>query len=115
MKFIAHRINRVEDLVNLPHEYGAEVDLRDSPDGSIHISHDPFVQGEDFENYLAHYQHGTLILNIKSERIEPKVLELLEKYSKTDYFFLDSSFPMINLLSAKGEKKIALRFSEYEA
>ena len=39
---------------------------------------------------------------------------LLKKYNIKNYFFLDSSFPMINLLSSSGEKKIALRFSEYE-
>ena len=55
-----------------------------------------------------------MILNIKSERIELKILELLKKYSINNYFFLDSSFPMIKLLSDKGEKNIALRYSEYE-
>ena len=31
-----------------------------------------------------------------------------------DYFFLDSSFPMIRLLSEQGERRLAVRFSEYE-
>ena len=67
-----------------------------------------------FEEYLKHYDHGTMILNIKSERIEFRVLELLKKYKVEKYFFLDSSFPMIYLLSEQGEKNIALRFSEFE-
>lgn len=114
MKYIAHRINTVEELRRLPKEYGVEIDLRDSLDGSVYIQHNPFEAGEDFEEYLKEYAHGTMILNIKSERIEHRVLELVRKYNVKDYFFLDSSFPMIYLLSNMGEKKIALRFSEYE-
>ena len=114
MEFIAHRINKKEDLEKVSREYGVEIDLRDNIDGTIYINHDPFVLGENFENYLKEYNHGTMILNIKSERIELKILELLKKYNIKNYFFLDSSFPMIKLLSDKGEKNIALRYSEYE-
>ncbi len=119
-EYIAHRINTSVELHNIPLEYGVELDLRDACDGSIYINHDPFVKGEDFESYLKEYSEdsccskGTMILNIKSERIEHKVLELIGKYGVEKYFFLDSSFPMIKLLSDMGEKNIALRFSEYE-
>lgn len=113
MEFVAHRINTVEELKNIPTEYGVELDLRDFGDRLV-LQHDPFKDGEDFEEYLKHYRHGTMILNIKSERIEHKVLELIQKYNIQKYFFLDSSFPMIHLLSNNGEKNIALRFSEFE-
>ncbi len=111
--FIAHRINTVEELKQLPTEFGVELDLRDSGDRLI-LQHDPFTDGENFETYLQHYHHGTMILNIKSERIEHKVLELLQQFNITDYFFLDSSFPMIKLLSQQGEHRCAVRFSEFE-
>lgn len=114
MRFIAHRINKTEELDKLSVEYGVELDLRDDLNGRIYIQHNPFEPGEDFEDYIKHYHHGTMILNIKSERIELKILDLLEKYKIKDYFFLDSSFPMIFLLSEKGEHNIALRLSEYE-
>ena len=114
MEYIAHRINTIEELQNLPNEYGVELDLRDGLDGRIYIQHEPFIAGEDFEEYLKHYHHGTMILNIKSERIEFKVLKLLKEYGIEKYFFLDSSFPMIKLLSDQGEYNIALRFSELE-
>lgn len=103
----------IDELRNVPTNFGVEIDLRDNRDRLI-LAHDPFKDGEDFEDYLKHYHHGTMILNIKSERIEHRVLELLRKYKIKDYFFLDSSFPMINLLSKEGEDNIALRFSEYE-
>lgn len=114
MEYIAHRINTVAELQELPQEYGVELDLRDGLDGRIYIQHEPFIPGEDFEEYLKQYHHGTMILNIKSERIELKTLELLKKYGIEKYFFLDSSFPMIKLLSDQGETNIALRFSELE-
>ncbi len=114
MEFIAHRINTIEELKKLPTEYGVELDLRDDLSGRIYIQHNPFEDGENFEDYLKEYRHGTMILNIKSERIELKALELLQRYNIKEYFFLDSSFPMIKLLTDKGENKIALRFSELE-
>ncbi len=114
MEYIAHRINTIQELKQLQKCYGVELDLRDDLNGQIYISHNPFEEGEDFEEYLKNYHHGTMILNIKSERIEHKVLELLHHYNIEKYFFLDSSFPMIKLLADMGEKNIALRFSEFE-
>lgn len=114
MEYIAHRINTVKELQELDSHYGVELDLRDNLDGTIYISHNPFEPGEDFETYLKAYHHGTMILNVKSERIEHKILELVKKYEIKEYFFLDSSFPMIKLLSDMGEYNIALRYSELE-
>ena len=113
MKFIAHRINTIEELKNIPFECGVELDVRDSANDLI-IVHNPFENGILFEDYLKHYKHGTMIVNVKSERIEHRILELLEKYDIKDYFFLDSSIPMIYLLSNNGIKNNAIRFSEIE-
>lgn len=113
MNFIAHRVNTINELKDLPSNLGVELDLRDYG-GRLIIQHDPFKDGEDFEEYLKFYKHGTMILNVKSERIEHRILELITKFGVKDYFFLDSSFPMIHLLSSKGERNIALRFSEFE-
>lgn len=114
MIYVQHRVNTLEQLDKTPLEYGVEIDLRDFGDRLI-LRHDPFGDGEDFEPYLAAYRHrGPMILNIKSERIELRVLDLLTKYPVADYFFLDCSFPMIRLLNLRGERRIAVRFSEYE-
>ncbi len=114
MFYCCHRINTVKELEKIPINYGIEVDLRDNLNGEIYLSHDPYINGELFDDFLKNYHHSFIILNIKSERIEYKVLELLKKYDIRDYFFLDSSFPMIVRLSNEGEKNIAIRFSEYE-
>lgn len=114
MEYIAHRINTIEQLKKIPHDFGVELDLRDKGERII-LAHDPFTDGEDFEEYLKHYQHGTMILNIKSERIEHAVLGLMRQYNIKNYFFLDSSIPMMCLLADEGIQDIAVRFSEYES
>jgi len=114
MLFCCHRINTIEQLKSIHIEYGIELDLRDNLNGEIYLAHDPFVNGELFADFLRDYKHSFIILNIKSERIEYKILELLKQYNITNYFFLDSSFPMIYKLSNEGEQKMAIRFSEYE-
>ena len=113
--FIAHRINSIKELLNIHSDYGIEVDLRDNTNGEVYISHDPFTKGELFKDYLIYFQHKFIILNIKSEGIEYKVIEYLKKFNIKNYFFLDSSFPMIIKLNTLGEKNIALRFSEFES
>lgn len=112
---VAHRINSIEELIKIDKKHGVEIDLRDHFNDLI-LSHDPFNNGDSctFNHFLKYYEHSFLILNIKSEGIEFKVLETLKKYNIKKYFFLDSSFPMIYKLINLGEKNIAVRFSEYE-
>ena len=117
VQFIAHRVNTIEELKKIPKEYGVEIDLRDDHiSGELIMVHDPFVQGQKFKDFLKEYDHKLIILNIKSERIEYTVLENIRDSGKDiDYFFLDSSFPMIYTLSNSGERKLALRYSEFES
>jgi len=112
--YIAHRINTVQQLQSVPFDHGIELDLRDRGERLI-LQHDPFKDGEDFSALLPHYRHSTMILNVKSEAIEPRVLEALRQAGTVgDYFFLDCSFPMMNRLIKMGEHRIAVRFSEHE-
>ncbi len=114
MEFIAHRVNTTEQLAVVPHSHGVELDLRDYNDQLI-LQHEPFENGQDFSSYLKQYSHGTMILNIKSERIEHRVLEAIAQAETVkEYFFLDCSFPMIQTLVKQGEHRIAVRFSEFE-
>ncbi|MFA6450595.1 MAG: hypothetical protein WCX65_14070 [bacterium] len=114
MEFILHRINTVAELENAPENFGVELDLRDRGDRLI-LHHEPFSDGEDFEDYLGHYRHGTLIVNVKNEGIEMRALEHLKKRGIENFFFLDSSFPMIVRLSGEGENRFSVRYSEYES
>ena len=113
MLIISHRVNTITDLINTPINYGIEVDLRDF-NGNIILAHDPFIDGNLLMFFLKFYNHSFIILNIKSEGIEYKVLEIIKLYNIKNYFFLDSTIPMINNLIKIGEKNIAIRYSEYE-
>lgn len=97
-----------------PGEFGVEVDIRSLGDRLI-IHHDPFVDGGDFEAWLSHYAHGTLILNVKEEGLERRLLGLMEKYAIKDFFFLDQSFPFLVKTSVLGESRCAVRVSEFES
>lgn len=110
--FFCHRINTSSELDLIDKNFGVELDLRDKGENLI-ICHDPFKDGEIFRDYLEKFDKKAMILNIKSERIEYKVLEEI-KNKNFEYFFLDCSFPMINQLNKIGEKNIAIRFSEFE-
>ena len=112
--YYCHRINNSNELKDIPNYYGIELDLRDKNQELI-LAHDPFSEGTIFSDYLKNYDKSSIILNIKSERIEFKVLEELKKYNINNYFFLDCSFPIIYQLNKLGEKNIAIRFSEYES
>tara|TARA_B100001123_G_C15343592_1_gene1036063 strand:- start:2420 stop:3016 length:597 start_codon:yes stop_codon:yes gene_type:complete len=114
MEIIVHRVNNSSKLVRIPKNYGIEVDVRDYKKKLI-LNHDPFKNGENLEVFLKKYNHGTLIINIKSEFIEYKIIKLLKKYKISKYFFLDSSYPVIINLASKKIKKFAIRVSDYES
>lgn len=114
MLIIRHRRNTIEELSATPTEWGIEVDIR-SQDDRLVIHHDPFEQGEDFERWLAHYRHGLLILNVKEEGLEERLIDLMAQCDKSDYFFLDQSFPFLVRTSNRGERRCAVRVSEYES
>ncbi len=112
-KLIAHRRNTLTKLIDTPTKYGVEVDIR-SYGAKLVIHHDPFIEGESFEDWLAAYQHGTLILNVKEEGLEARLIELMKTLGITDYFFLDQSFPFLIKSSKAGERRCAVRVSEFE-
>lgn len=114
MEIIVHRVNKVNELIKIPKKYGVEIDLRDF-EKEVIIQHDPFKKGQLFKNYLRKYNHGTLILNVKSERIEYKIIDLLKKNKIKNYFFLDSTYPMIIDMTKKKFNRIAIRISDYES
>lgn len=114
MKIISHRRNTLHDLNATPVQYGVEVDIRSYGEQLI-MHHDPFVMGESFEKWFAHYQHGTLILNVKEEGLEARLIALMKSKGFEDYFFLDQSFPFLVKWSKTGEHRCAVRVSEFES
>lgn len=114
MIIVAHRRNTIEQLRATPHNLGIEVDIRSAGDRLI-IHHDPFADGEDFKAWLSHYRHRLLILNVKEEGLERRLLDLMASKGVEDFFFLDQSFPFLVKTAQTGEKRCAVRVSEYES
>ncbi len=119
--FIRHRVNRLDQLSSLGSDEGAEIDLRSdlSVSGGIHLAHDPWSRGDDFDLWLSTYSENKrkapLILNTKEDGLEDLVVERLRKHSVENYFFLDTSLPtLVRQSIVKGRRNFALRYSIYE-
>ena len=114
MKIIVHRRNTLELLKSTEIKYGVEVDIRSSGNSLI-IHHDPFVSGSDFNEWINSYCHGTLILNVKEEGLEERLISLMHSKGINDYFFLDQSYPFLIKWSSAGERRCAVRVSEFRS
>lgn len=117
-QFICHRVNDREALSHIDPLFGVEVDVRDHiKNNDLVLVHDPFQPGESFSSWLTDFHHATLILNIKSERTELRCVDMMRRHHITNYFFLDSSVPMIVTLDRLFRQQpvpVATRFSEIE-
>ena len=114
MEFIIHRVNKIKDLKALPKKFGAEIDIR-TMGSKLILNHEPFNKGDILENYLENYEHKTLVLNLKEAGIEKEVLKLVKIHLIKSFFLLDVEMPYMYSATKKGEKNIAVRFSEYES
>ena len=114
MKIIAHRKNTIRQLLETDKKYGIEVDIR-SEGNQLITHHDPFSGGDLFEDWIKNYKHGTLILNVKEEGLESRIISLMKREKIDDYFFLDQSFPFLIKWANLGETKCAARVSEFES
>lgn len=77
--------------------YGTETDLRDF-NGDIVISHDipndsAILLSDFFRTYKSSRKSVKLALNIKSDGLQKKLLNELNKYQITNYFVFDMSIP----------------------
>lgn len=128
MNIIAHRVNTIEKLMEIPKDFGIELDVRYHCNELV-LNHDPFHHHEEplpclFEDLLKVWDNsGTMILNIKTEGIEHHCIMLMAKYHIKDWFFLDLSMPYFAIYAEKafnGEIEcfsplnLAVRFSERE-
>ena len=114
MEIIAHRINTINKLKNLNINLGVEVDIR-SNERNLIICHDPFSDYVNFKDWLSLYKHGTLVLNVKENGLEEELLKTMQDFKKENFFILDQSFPYLINTIKNGEKRCAVRLSEYES
>jgi len=110
---ICHRKNTIKQLVEVPTNFGVEIDVR-SYKNKIILNHSPMEIGESLDKWLKFYKHKFLIINIKEEGLETYIYKILKKNKIKDFFFLDQSFPYLIKTLNSNEKRCAIRFSEYE-
>ena len=113
MEIVAHRINLINELLQVPVKYGCEIDIR-SQHSKLILNHEPYLSGDSLVDYLDNYKHGLLVLNIKEAGIENDVLQLVRERNIPSFFLLDVEFPYLYKASRLGECAIAVRFSEDE-
>ena len=114
MIIIKHRVNTIEELRKTPNNLGVEIDLRSFKDKII-IHHEPFIDGVSFDEWIKHYKHNFLILNVKEEGLENSIMKIINSYEVKKFFFLDQSFPLLIKTVLSGEPRTAIRISKYES
>ena len=114
MLIIHHRRNTKKLLDKTNYNYGLEIDIRSFKNDLV-LSHDPYINGESFDEWLKYYNHKFLVLNIKEEGLEEKIFSLMHKYNIKDFFVLDQSFPFLIKTINQGESRVSIRLSEYES
>lgn len=113
MEIVVHRINLINELLEVPIKYGCEIDIR-SQNSKLILNHEPYLSGDSLIDYLDNYKHGLLVLNIKEAGIENDVLQLVRERNISSFFLLDVEFPYLYRASRLGERSMAVRFSEDE-
>lgn len=111
MIIIKHRVNSINELKKISPKYGVEIDLR-SNNNNIYLHHDPFKKGVLFKNWIKFYKHKIIVLNVKEEGLEKKILQILKKNKIKRFFFHDQTFS--SLLKNLNKTNVSIRFSEYE-
>ena len=114
MDIIHHRCNSIDKLRSVNTDLGVEVDIRSFGDRLI-LNHDPYEDSISFDEWLSNFKHKILILNVKEEGLEERILKLMIKYNIKNFFFLDQSFPFLIKTILMGESRTAIRISEYES
>ena len=111
---VIHRVNDPAQLQNLPKNFGVEMDLHAYGDRLV-VHHDAFKLGFDFSEWLDNFHHALVILNIKEEGIEQRVVDEMAERKLKNFFMLDLSFPALVKMIRKGESRCAVRVSKYES
>ena len=111
MLIIKHRINTIKKLKKTPNNFGVEIDLR-SKNKDIYLHHDPFKKGERFSIWIKNFKHKLIVLNVKEEGLEQKIISILKKNNIRNFFFHDQTFS--SLLKNMHKTKVSIRYSEFE-
>jgi hypothetical protein len=99
LQIFKHRCNDISSLQQCKKHWGVEVDLRSNTHdpSDLHLSHDPWRQGESFKKWVAEFAklgiEGPIILNTKEDDLETLTLALLNEAGVKSFLFLDTALP----------------------
>ena len=82
--------------------------------GEIILQHDPLEDGDKFVDWITHFNHQLLVLNVKEEGLEAKLIPILKNYNVDSFFFLDQSFPSLYKMSQSSPQLVSIRASDFE-
>ncbi len=111
MILIRHRVNSIAKLKNTPKNEGVEIDLR-SEKKKIYLHHNPFKKGIMFERWIKFFDHKLVVLNVKEEGLEKKIIKILKKKKISNFFFHDQTFS--TLIKNMYVTNVSIRVSEFE-
>lgn len=120
-QIIEHRRNTCAQLSSVDSRHGVEIDLRSdvTRPQSLHLAHDPYVLGEDFDTWIRQFKkqgvQGPLILNTKEDGLEEQVSQRLAAQHIDNYFFLDTApATLVKRCQAGLGAHMAARLSSFE-
>lgn len=64
-------------------------------DSELILNHDPLKPGVKFYDWLKHYKHSFLIINVKEDGLETHALDLMNEFGIDKFFFLDQPVPSL--------------------
>ena len=90
MIIIKHRVNTIQELKSTERKFGVEIDIRTLGVDLI-VQHEPFIPGVKLSEWLKHFEHQILVINLKEDGLEKAILNLMIEFNITNFFFLDQS------------------------
>ena len=114
MIIIKHRINTIEELKSTEKKFGVEIDIR-TLGADLIVQHEPFTTGVKLTDWLRHFEHEFLIINLKEDGLEEAIFKLLTEFKVTNFFFLDQSIPSFYKTSLVHPNFCSARVSDIES
>lgn len=121
IQIFKHRCNKISQLSSCKKHWGVEIDLRSNTHNpsDLHLSHNPWEQGESFRTWVEEYVQcglqGPIILNTKEDGLETLAIEILKQNNLHSYVFLDTTLPTLKKWTRdKTLKNFFIRWSHLE-
>lgn len=114
MIIIKHRVNTIQELKSTERKFGVEIDIRTLGVDLI-VQHEPFIPGVKLSEWLKHFEHQILVINLKEDGLEKAILNLMIEFNITNFFFLDQSMSSFYKTSLVYPNFCSARVSDIES